>query len=94
MNAAAKAGIVGLTKSVAKEFGSRNITCNAIAPGFIETDMTRTLPEEFKEFVKKNAPAARLGTPADIAPAVLFFASEEAKYITGQVLVIDGGLTL
>ena len=92
--AAAKAGIVGLTKSVAKEFGSRNITCNAIAPGFIETDMTRTLPEDFKEFVKKNAPVARLGTPADIAPAVLFFASEEAKYITGQVLVIDGGLTL
>lgn len=92
--AAAKAGIVGLTKSVAKEFGSRNITCNAIAPGFIETDMTQKLPEEFREFVKKNAPAGRLGTPTDIAPVVLFFASEEAAYITGQVLVVDGGLTL
>ena len=92
--AAAKAGIVGLTKSVAKEFGSRNITCNAIAPGFIETDMTQDLPEEFREMVKKTAPAGRLGTPTDIAPAVLFFASEEAAYITGQVLVVDGGLTL
>ena len=92
--AAAKAGIIGLTKSVAKEFGSRNITCNAIAPGFIETDMTQSLPEDFREFVKKQAPAGRLGTPADIAPAVLFFASEDAAYVTGQVLVVDGGLTL
>lgn len=92
--AAAKAGIIGLTKSVAKEFGSRNITCNAIAPGFIETDMTQGLPDDFKEFVKKQAPAGRLGTAADVAPAVLFFASDEARYITGQVLVVDGGLTL
>jgi 3-oxoacyl-[acyl-carrier protein] reductase len=92
--AAAKAGIIGLTKSVAKEFGSRNITCNAIAPGFIETDMTHDLPAEFREFVAKQAPAGRLGTPADIAPAVLFLASREAAYVTGQVLVVDGGLTL
>jgi 3-oxoacyl-[acyl-carrier protein] reductase len=92
--AAAKAGIIGLTKSVAKEFGSRNITCNAVAPGFIETDMTHDLADDFKEMVKKQAPAGRLGTPADIAPSVLFFASEEAAYITGQVLVVDGGLTL
>lgn len=92
--AASKAGLLGLTMSVAKEFGSRNITCNAIAPGFIETDMTDTLPAEFKEFVVKQAPAGRLGTPADIAPAVLFFASEESAYITGQVLTVDGGLTL
>jgi 3-oxoacyl-[acyl-carrier protein] reductase len=74
--AAAKAGLIGLTKSIAKEFGSRGITCNALAPGFIETDMTHSLPE------------------ADIAPAVLFLASEAAAYITGQTLVVDGGLTL
>jgi 3-oxoacyl-[acyl-carrier protein] reductase len=92
--AAAKAGILGLTKSVAKEFGSRNITCNAVAPGFIETDMTTDLPEDFREKVKKTAPAGRLGTPADVAAAVLFLASEEAAYITGQVMVVDGGLTL
>lgn len=92
--AAAKAGLIGLTKSVAKELGSRNITCNAVAPGYIQTDMTDELPEEFREQVIKMAPAGRLGAPADIAPAVLFLASEEASYITGQVLVVDGGLTL
>jgi 3-oxoacyl-[acyl-carrier protein] reductase len=80
--------------AVAKEFGSRNITCNAVAPGFIETDMTSDLPEEFKEFVHKHAPAGRLGTPQDVAPAVLFLASEEAGYITGQCLTVDGGLML
>lgn len=92
--AAAKAGILGLTMSVAKEFGSRGITCNAVAPGFIETDMTAELPEEFRAFVEKQAPAGRLGSPADLAPAVLFFASEEARYITGQCLTVDGGLML
>jgi 3-oxoacyl-[acyl-carrier protein] reductase len=92
--AASKAGLFGLTKSVAKEFGSRGITCNAIAPGFIETDMTNDLPAEFKEHVAKNAPAGRLGKPSDIAPAILFLASEDAGYITGQTLTIDGGLTL
>jgi len=92
--AAAKAGIVGLTMSVAKELGSRGITCNAVAPGFIETDMTADLPAEFRAFVEKQAPAGRLGTPADLAPAVLFFASEESGYVTGQTLTVDGGLML
>ncbi len=92
--AASKAGLFGLTMSVAKEFGSRGITCNAIAPGFIETDMTHDLPAEFKESVAKTAPAGRLGRPTDIAPAILFLASEDAGYITGQTLTIDGGLTL
>lgn len=92
--AAAKAGLIGLTMSVAKEFGSRGITCNAIAPGFIETDMTHGLSEDFKAYVTKTAPAGRLGTPEDIAPAVLFFASQEAAYITGQTLTVDGGLMM
>lgn len=92
--AAAKAGILGLTMSVAKELGSRGITCNAIAPGFIESDMTHDLPAEFRAQVEKSAPAGRLGTAEDIAPAVLFLASREAAYITGQTLVVDGGLTL
>ena len=91
---ASKAGVVGLTMSVAKELGSRGITCNAIAPGFIETDMTHDLPAEFREQVEKTAPAGRLGTAADIAPAVLFLASREAGYITGQTLTVDGGLFL
>ncbi|HWA84119.1 MAG TPA: 3-oxoacyl-[acyl-carrier-protein] reductase [Fimbriimonadaceae bacterium] len=92
--AASKAGLIGLTLAVAKELGSRNITCNAVAPGFIETDMTENLPPDFKEQAIKQAPAGRLGTPADIAPAILFLASEEAGYITGQTLTIDGGLFL
>jgi len=92
--AAAKAGLEGLSKSVAKEFGSRGITCNVVAPGFIETDMTDALPAEMKESVVKTAPAGRLGAPADIAAAVLFLASEEAGYVTGQTLTVDGGLTL
>lgn len=92
--AASKAGLIGLTKSVAKELGSRGITCNAVAPGFIESDMTAELALEFREFVEKQAPAGRLGTPGDIAPAVAFLCSEATAYITGQVLVIDGGLTL
>lgn len=92
--AAAKAGLAGLTKSVAKELGSRGITCNAVAPGFIETDMTEALSAEMRESVVKTAPAGRLGSPADIASAVLFLASEEAAYITGQILTVDGGLTL
>lgn len=92
--AASKAGVVGLTLSVAKELGSRNITCNSVAPGFIETDMTEDLPAEFREYVQKQAPAGRLGTAADIAPAVLFFGSQESAYITGQTLTVDGGLFL
>lgn len=92
--AASKAGIFGLTMSVAKELGSRGITCNAIAPGFIQTDMTQTLSEEMKDHVVKTAPAGRLGSAADIAGAVLFLASEDAAYITGQTITVDGGLTL
>ena len=92
--AASKAGLFGLTMSVAKELGSRGITCNAVAPGFIETDMTLELPAEFRDQVAKSAPAGRLGKPADIAPAVLFLASDEAGYITGQTLTVDGGLTI
>lgn len=92
--AAAKAGLIGLTKSVAKELGSRGITCNAVAPGFIETDMTAELPPEMKDSVIKTAPLGRLGTPDDIAGVVLFLASDDAGYMTGQTLVVDGGLTL
>jgi 3-oxoacyl-[acyl-carrier protein] reductase len=92
--AASKAGLFGLTMSVAKELGARGITCNAVAPGFIETDMTESLPAEMREMVVKTAPAGRLGLPADIAPAVLFLASDEAAYITGQTITVDGGLTL
>lgn len=92
--AASKAGLIGLTKSIAKEVGSRGITCNAVAPGFIQTDMTADLPAEFREYVEKTAPIGRLGHPSDIAPAVLFLASDGAGYITGQTLTIDGGLTL
>lgn len=92
--AASKAGLIGLTKSIAKELGGRGVTCNAVAPGFIETDMTAELPQEMRDGVVRNAPAGRLGTPEDLAPAVLFLASREAAYITGQTLVVDGGLTL
>lgn len=92
--AAAKAGLIGLTMTIAKEFGSRGITCNAVAPGFIESDMTEALPQEFKDDVMKRAPAGRLGTPSDIAPAVLFLASSDAAYVTGQTLTVDGGLFL
>lgn len=91
---ASKAGLVGLTMSTAKELGSRGITCNAVAPGFIESDMTHDLPQEFKDRVVKDAPAGRLGSPDDIVPAVLFLASKEASYITGQTLTVDGGLFL
>lgn len=92
--AASKAGLVGLTMAVAKEYGSRGITCNAVAPGFIESEMTAELPPEFKEHVVKTAPAGRLGTGKDVASAVLFLASPEAAYITGQTLTVDGGLFL
>ena len=92
--AASKAGIEGFSKAVAKELGSRGITCNAVSPGFIETDMTADLPAEFREFVEKNAPAGRLGVAQDVSAAVLFLASREAGYITGQTLTVDGGLML
>ena len=90
--AAAKAGVIGMTKSVAKELGSRGITCNAVAPGFIETDMTAVLPENVKEELKKQIVLGRLGQVEDIAEAVAFLASDKASYITGQVLEVAGGL--
>lgn len=89
---AAKAGIIGLTKSVAKELGSRGITVNAVAPGFIETDMTDAMPEKAKEAVKSQITMGRIGTPADIAGVVAFLASKDASYITGQVIAVDGGM--
>ncbi len=92
--AASKAGLFGLTKSVAKELGARGVTCNAVAPGFIETEMTHGLPAEFKTYVEKTAPAGRLGKAEDVAAAILFLASDAAAYITGQTLTVDGGLTL
>jgi len=90
--AASKAGLIGLTKSVAKELASRNILVNAVAPGFIDTDMTRDLTEEQRKQLLDLIPLARLGTGDDIAGAVLFLASDQASYITGQVLVVDGGM--
>jgi 3-oxoacyl-[acyl-carrier protein] reductase len=89
---ASKAGIIGLTKSTAKEVGSRGITCNAIAPGWIRTQMTEGLPDEMRDTVVKQVPLARLGEPEDIAGPVVFLCSDAASYITGQVLVVDGGL--
>lgn len=90
--AASKAGVVGLTKSVAKEFAARGVTCNAVAPGYIETDMTKDLNDELKDGFLNNIPLKRSGKAFDVANAVLFFASDNASYITGQVLNVDGGL--
>lgn len=92
--AAAKAGIIGLTKSVAKEVASRNITANAIAPGFIRTPMTDKLPEETVKNTMKSIPLGRMGEAEDIAKAVIFFAGEDADYITGQTLHVDGGMLM
>ncbi len=89
---ASKAGIIGLTKTVAKEYAARGITCNAIAPGFIRTDMTDALPETTRETFLTAIPAARPGTPADIAHTAVFLASDHAAYITGEVIRVDGGL--
>lgn len=91
---AAKAGVIGLTKTTAKELASRNILVNAIAPGFITTDMTDELPLELKEGMLSQIPLAKLGQPEDIAKAVAFFASDAASYITGQTLHIDGGMVM
>lgn len=88
---ASKAGLIGLTKSIAREMGSRNITVNAVAPGFIETDMTAGLSDELKSAMLAQVPLKRLGVPRDVAAAVRFLASEEAGYITGHVLDVNGG---
>lgn len=92
--AAAKAGLVGLTKSLAKELGSKGITANVVAPGFVDTDMTMVLPQQLKDEVTKTIPVRRFGTADEIAHAVSFVASDQASYFTGQVLVVDGGLAM
>jgi 3-oxoacyl-[acyl-carrier protein] reductase len=92
--AASKAGLIGLTKSVAKELASRNILANVVAPGFIETDMTAAMTPEARTTLSGQIPLERLGTPADIAGAVAFLASDAAAYITGQVIVVDGGMVM
>lgn len=92
--AASKAGIIGFTKALAKEVASRGITVNAVAPGFIETDMTRELPEAHRQTILQQIPSGSFGTPEDVAACVLFLASQEAQYITGEVLSVSGGLTM
>ncbi|MFP5353822.1 MAG: 3-oxoacyl-[acyl-carrier-protein] reductase [Gemmatimonadota bacterium] len=92
--AASKAGLIGLTKSVAKEFASRGILANVVAPGFIETDMTAAMTPEARQGMSQQIPLERLGTPEDVANVVTFLASDRAAYITGQVLVVDGGLVM
>ncbi len=90
--AASKAGLIGFTKSVAREYASRNIQVNAVAPGFIDTAMSQAIPQKEKEFLIRQIPMERLGTPEDVAEAVLFLASPAADYITGQVLNVNGGM--
>lgn len=92
--AASKAGIIGFTKSIAKELASRNITANAVAPGFIKTDMTNVLKDEIKEAIESTIPLKRLGTAEDVAKVVKFLASDDSNYITGQVINVDGGMLM
>ena len=92
--ASAKAGLIGLTKTVAKELASRGVTCNAIAPGFVETDMTREMNQSALEAAMNAVPLKRMGKPEEIAAAAAFLASDDAAYITGAVLSIDGGLNM
>ena len=92
--AASKAGIIGFTKSIAKELASRNITANAVAPGFIQTDMTNVLKDEIKEAIEGTIPLKRLGTAEDVAKVIKFLASDDSNYITGQVINVDGGMLM
>jgi 3-oxoacyl-[acyl-carrier protein] reductase len=92
--ASSKAGLIGLTMAIAREVASRNITCNAVAPGFIDTAMTSVMSDEFKQNALKAIPLGRIGTPEDVAQAVRFLASEEASYITGHVLNVNGGMLM
>jgi 3-oxoacyl-[acyl-carrier protein] reductase len=92
--AASKAGLLGLSKTIARELASRGITCNVVAPGFISTDMTEVLPDKVKDAVTAQIPLGRFGNPEDIASAVAFLASAEAAYITGQCLTVDGGMVM
>ena len=92
--AASKAGIMGLTKSIAQELGSRNITVNAVAPGYISTDLTDQLDNDVKEKLKSSIPMGRLGKPEDVANLVCFLSSDEASYITGQTFNVDGGMVM
>ena len=92
--ASAKAGLIGLTKSVAKELATRGVTCNAIAPGFIQTDMTEKIPDKVKETILSSIPMNKLGTPEDVAELSVFLSRKEAGYITGEVIKVDGGLSM
>jgi 3-oxoacyl-[acyl-carrier protein] reductase len=92
--ASAKAGLIGLTKTVAKELGGRGITCNAVAPGLVPTDLTASVPEDLAKLTVERTPLGRTGTPEDMAAAVAFLASDEASFITGQILAVDGGLSI
>jgi 3-oxoacyl-[acyl-carrier protein] reductase len=92
--AAAKSGLIGMTKSIAKEMASKGITANVVAPGFIQTDMTDVLPQQVKEFALAATPMKRFGSPEDIAAAVAYLCSEQAGFVTGQVLTVDGGMTM
>ena len=92
--AASKAGVIGFTKAVAQELASRRVTCNAIAPGFIATEMTDAIPEKAREALLARIPLGDMGRPEDVANCALFLASDEARYVTGQVLVCDGGMTM
>jgi len=92
--AAAKAGLLGLSKTIARELGSKGITCNVVAPGYVETDMTQNLPAEIKAKLQEMVAVRRLGTPEDIAAAVAYASSDESGYLTGQTIVVDGGMTM
>ena len=92
--ASSKAGLIGLTKSLARELAARNVTVNAVAPGFIDTDMTAVLPEAVRTGMTQGIPAGRAGQPEDVAQAVAFFAAEQSSYLTGQVLCVDGGMAM